>query len=241
MYVYPESHTYPFVVISGIIGAGKSTLTKVMTTRLHEMEYPCEAHFEHVKDNPYLGNFYDKISRFYQMKLDPERFSSLEKQLITSEANHIAFAIQLHFLRKRYHDHKRVQYNLDVKASIQDRSIFEDVIFVNMLHRDHVITDLDKQEYYHLFRLMSYHFIMPNYIIYLHVNPETAMERIRKRSRNEEVTITLQYLKALQKEYERFIDEMSKFTKVDIVDWNEDHQDIQFLIDRMISKEYFKR
>lgn len=234
--MYPKQKgIYPFVVISGIIGAGKSTLTARLSDYFKDKNYPCAAHFEHVEDNPYLGTFYEKISRFYEMKLNPERFSSLEKQLITSEANHVSFAIQLHFLRKRYHDHKRVQYNLDIKACIQDRSIFEDVIFVNMLHRDQVITDLDKQEYYHLFRLMSFHFAMPDYFIFLKTDPEVALERIKKRSRNEETSISLDYLKSLDSEYNIFISDISHYTKVDVVDWNEEHPDIRFFVERILA------
>jgi deoxyadenosine/deoxycytidine kinase len=47
------------VAIAGNIGAGKTTLTKLLAKH-----YKWEAHFEDVVDNPYLDDFYNKMERW---------------------------------------------------------------------------------------------------------------------------------------------------------------------------------
>ena len=47
------------IAISGNIGAGKTSLTK-----LHSKHYRWQAHFEEVLENPYLDDFYNQMERW---------------------------------------------------------------------------------------------------------------------------------------------------------------------------------
>ncbi len=54
-----------FIGVAGLIGAGKSTLTKSLADRLGY-----KAYFEPVESNPYLEDFYKDISRWtFNMQL----------------------------------------------------------------------------------------------------------------------------------------------------------------------------
>ena len=47
------------IAVAGNIGAGKTTLTKLLSKH-----YKWEAHFEDVVDNPYLDDFYTQMERW---------------------------------------------------------------------------------------------------------------------------------------------------------------------------------
>ncbi|MEA1787286.1 deoxynucleoside kinase [Arenibacter sp. GZD96] len=60
------------IAVAGNIGAGKTTLTKLLAKH-----YKWEAHFEEVDDNPYLDDFYNQMERW-------------------------SFNLQIYFLNSRY-------------------------------------------------------------------------------------------------------------------------------------------
>ena len=55
-------------------------------------------------------------------------------------------------------------------------------------------------------------------IVYLQLSPEQALERIKKRSRDCESNIPIEYLKNLESSYETVLDKLSKHTKIVVVD-----------------------
>ncbi|MGE4232325.1 MAG: deoxynucleoside kinase [Bacteriovoracia bacterium] len=67
-----------FLTIVGNIGAGKTTLTKMLSEA-----HGWEAHFEAVTNNPYLEDFYKNMSRW-------------------------SFPIQIFFLNSRYQTHQKI-------------------------------------------------------------------------------------------------------------------------------------
>ena len=54
------------IAVAGNIGAGKTTLTKLLSKH-----YKWEAHFEDVVDNPYLDDFYTEL--FMRMPISSPR------------------------------------------------------------------------------------------------------------------------------------------------------------------------
>src|SRR3989344_6859259 len=72
-----------FVVVSGNIGSGKTTLTKKLSERLG-----WKPHFESVQDNPYLSDFYKDMSRW-------------------------SFPLQIFFLNNRFRAHQYVAPGTD--------------------------------------------------------------------------------------------------------------------------------
>jgi deoxyadenosine/deoxycytidine kinase len=87
-----------FVTIAGNIGAGKSSLTKMLSSY-----YGWNTSFEHVDDNPYLADFYGDMNRW-------------------------SFNLQVYFLSKRFADHKTISESpasvIQDRSIYEDAEIF---------------------------------------------------------------------------------------------------------------------
>ena len=90
-----------------------------------------------------------------------------------------------------------------------------------MLREDGLMEELDFQTYRLLFQNMSNFLHRPDIIVYLDVEPEIALQRIYHRSRDCEIGITIEYLRALKKGYEDWLDDISDRIQVIKIDWNE--------------------
>ena len=134
-------------------------------------------HFEPVINNPYLDDYYKDMKRW-------------------------SFHLQVYFLSKRFEVQKQILDNPG--SAVQDRTIYEDVeIFAPTLHRRGCMDDRDYENYREVFRNMVAFLQPPDLIIYLHCQPETALERIRQRGRSCESDIPLDFLQDLHAAYER--------------------------------------
>jgi deoxyadenosine kinase len=178
-----------FIGVSGIIGAGKSTLTSQLSKELG-----FEMIEEPVKENPYLPLFYEDMLKY-------------------------GFTMQIFLLGKRFEQHQGMIWGRH--SAIQDRTIWEDVIFAKMLHEAGNMTDLDFNTYQTLFESMTNFLRRLDIIVYLDVSPETALKRIHLRGRECEKSIPLEYLKALKKGYEDWLTHMEKEMTVIRIPWDE--------------------
>ncbi|MBI5623208.1 MAG: deoxynucleoside kinase [Elusimicrobia bacterium] len=175
-----------YIGIAGTIGVGKSTLTEDLARALN-----FEAVLEEVDGNPYLESFYHDMKGFGTM-------------------------MQVWLLNHRFRQHREFVTRISlgkIRGVVQDRTIWEDTIFARMLnnHPDKIITDLDYNTYLDLFdNMVLRELVFPQLMIYLDVNPETAVNRIKRRGRVMEQTITLEYLTMLRDNYEQFISEMEQ-------------------------------
>lgn len=173
-----------YIGIAGTIGVGKSTLTVDLANALG-----FEPILEEVVGNPYLANFYKDMKSCGAM-------------------------MQIWLLNHRFRQHREFVARISlgkIQGVVQDRTIWEDTIFARMLnqHPDKIISDQDYNTYLDLFdNMVLRELVFPQLLIYLDCRPETAHERIRSRGRSIEQTITLDYLKALQDNYNQFLDEM---------------------------------
>lgn len=193
----PKKH---IVNISGIIGAGKSTLTGKLGKELDYKEY-----YEPVKSNEYLSDFYDDMKSF-------------------------SFPMQIYLLNHRYKQHQQMVWS--DKHAIQDRSIYEDVIFAKMLKESGLMSELDFRTYCQLFENMSNFLHRPDIIVYLDVEPEIALQRVKKRSRECESGITLEYLKDLKRGYEDWLVDISPRIPVIRIDWNT-FKDVKYVSEKI--------
>lgn len=173
-----------YIGIAGTIGVGKSTLTVDLARALN-----FEPILEEVDGNPYLDSFYDDMKSYGTM-------------------------MQVWLLNHRFRQHREFVTRISlgkIRGVVQDRTIWEDTIFARMLnaHPDKIISDLDYNTYLDLFdNMVLRELVFPQLLIYLDIKSETAIERIHSRGRAMERSITLDYLKALNKNYEQFISEM---------------------------------
>ncbi len=175
-----------YIGIAGTIGVGKSTLTMDLAQALN-----FEPILEEVDGNPYLENFYHDMKGYGTM-------------------------MQVWLLNHRFRQHREFITRISlgkIRGVVQDRTIWEDTIFARMLnqHPDKIITDMDYNTYLDLFdNMVLRELVFPQLLIYLDVNPETAIKRILARGRVMERTISLDYLRALKENYEAFIVEMEQ-------------------------------
>lgn len=177
-----------YIAISGLIGAGKTTLA---TSLARELNVP--VFFEPVESNAYLADFYQDTAKY-------------------------AFSMQIYLLNCRYHQQQKLVWG--GKGGIQDRSIYEDSIFAEMLWHGGQMEERDFHTYKQLLANMLNMMKRPNFIIHLDVTPEESFERIQRRGRECEKTITLEYLNALHAAYERHLSEISRTIPVFRVPWH---------------------
>lgn len=182
-----SSHTH-IIGISGIIGVGKSTLTKSLGVMLgfNVLNEPVET-------NEYLEKFYANMEKY-------------------------AFPMQIYLLNYRFKQHQQMVWSNN--STIQDRTIYEDVIFAKMLYESNMMSELDFKTYVNTFQNMANFLHRPDIIIYLDVEPEIALQRINMRKRECEKDIPLDYLISLKKGYEEWLNDIDGRIKVIRIDWN---------------------
>ena len=151
-----------------------------------------DSYYEPVADNEYLEDFYRDTKKY-------------------------SFAMQVYLLNRRFQQHQEIIWR--GRSAVQDRTIYEDSIFAKMLARTGLMDERDYRTYQQLFRHMSNFMCKPSMIVYLEVSPESSMERIRTRSRGVESEIGLDYLEALHRGYEEFIEDISRIIPVIRVDY----------------------
>lgn len=134
-------------------------------------------------------------------------------------------------LNRRFKQHQQIIWQ--DKGGIQDRTIYEDSVFAKMLRDQGLMEERDYQTYISLFKNMSNFMARNNLIVHLDVSPKESLERLRMRyvvicknwllwrNRSCEVGVSLEYLTALHKEYESFIQQISKTIPVLRVNWKE--------------------
>ena len=159
------------IVIGGMIGAGKTSVAKVIGEQLDS-----EVFYENVENNDILPLFYT---------------ASPEEQ----DAKRYPFLLQLEFLSSRYQDIKRAFHN---RHNVLDRSIYEDWYFCKVNNDLGRISDMEFKIYEKLLNNMmeeleSLPQKAPDLMVYLHGSFETIMERIGLRGREFEQDESLRH------------------------------------------------
>lgn len=132
--------------------------------------------YESVADNPYLPDFYADMRLW-------------------------SFHLQVYFLGHRAEQH--LEMANDPRSAIIDRSIYEDAfIFARALHHMGNLNERDYQAYRQLFNLVTRTLPPPSLLIYLKAPVPTLVERIRRRGRDIETSISPDYLQLLDSFYD---------------------------------------
>lgn len=153
-----------------------------LVTRLSE-RLAYQPFYEPVAENPYLADFYRDMSAW-------------------------AFHSQVFFLANRLRSHRQL---LDHPASVvQDRSVYEDAeIFARNLSEQGYIAERDYRSYRALYESILPFLPPPDLVIYLRASVETLLARIRRRGREFERQISVDYLDPLNRLYEDWIQRFS--------------------------------
>jgi deoxyadenosine/deoxycytidine kinase len=170
-----DSH---YIAVAGNIGAGKSSLVEFISQRLDIQPF-----FEPNEDNPFLGPFYDHMSRW-------------------------SFHSQIYFLTKKFELH--LDLDQTPQNVIQDRTIWEDAeIFARSLYRQGHMGDDEYETYRNLYDSICTQIQPPDLMIYLRCPVKTVKRRIRQRGRQMEQEIPTEYLERINDLYEDWIEDYS--------------------------------
>jgi deoxyadenosine/deoxycytidine kinase len=189
------------ITIAGMIGGGKSSLTKIITE-----EFGGVAYYENA-NSPILQKFYT---------------ASKEEQ----EAKRYPFLLQLEFLNSRYKMIKKCLLEGDnPKVNTLDRSIYEDFWFMEVNRRLGRISEDEAIIYSDLLDNMLEDLKelpkrSPDLLIYLQGSFETFKDRIQNRGRSFEAIDeeTEAYFYKLWEGYDTWVSEYYKASPVLVID-----------------------
>ena len=191
--------------------AGNIGAGKTSLTELLSKHYGWEAHFEDVIDNPYLDDFYNHMERW-------------------------SFNLQIYFLNSRFRQLE--SFSNSNKKFIQDRTIYEDAhIFAPNLHAMGLMNQRDFNNYQSLFGLMESMIKGPDILIYLRSSIPNLVNKIHKRGREYENSISIEYLSRLNERYEAWVSTYNKgkllVVDVDKIDFVENKADLGSVIQKI--------
>lgn len=207
------------ISIEGLIGAGKTTFAQGLSEKLGPTTLVLwEKAQEH--GNPYLIDFYKNKARW-------------------------SFTLQVHQLVTRFKQHQLAQWwmmngNGDV---VMDRGYQGDTCFARMLNKRGEMDDREFETYTDTYRMLTAFVMIPNVCIHLVVNPEVALERIRRRQKEKECrscesSVDIGYLNDLDREVGEMVGSLSMIgVNVLEVDWTkEDLRDRDEIIENTVEK-----
>jgi deoxyadenosine/deoxycytidine kinase len=166
--------------VAGMVGAGKSTLTRALAARFGLQLAP-----ESVADNPWLGPYYAggaESRRAYALRL------------------------QLHFLATRFESMRRMRGQGG--GWVLDRTWYEDAeVFARGLYDEQVMGADEWALYQRLYGelLHSPAARPPRLLVYLHGPLDVIVARIARRGRAGERATDVAYWAALHRRYERWV------------------------------------
>jgi len=130
-----------------------------------------------------------------------------------------AYELQFLLLGSRYEDYLKISKHTN--NCIQDRTIYEDPVFEQVLRDEESINEEQHRNYKGIFNNMVSELKYHDMIIFLDVLPKTSDLRIRMRSRAYESSVAMDYLERLYDEYKNFVKSMSQKTLVLAINWNQ--------------------
>lgn len=195
------------ITLAGIIGSGKSSMTKILSEELG-----VEAFYEPVTDNPVLPLFYKG-----------NEIAAKKREAGDKDAtNPYAYLLQTFFLNRRF---RMIKAAMQEDNNVLDRSIYEDAIFMKMNTEMGNATNVEYDIYQDLLENMleelpyAAHKKSPDLMIMIKVSYETMVNRIQKRGRDYEQIETdhslVEYYKTLLRYYE---------------DWEKEYDVSEFLV-----------
>lgn len=161
--------------------AGNIGSGKTTLTRMLSEHYGWTPKYEAVTYNPYIEDYYRDIHRW-------------------------SFNMEVYFLTQRFRD--ILEISRSDETIIQDRTILEGVyIFASNNMDMGNISERDFRTYMDLFELMMSLVRLPDLLIYLKSSIPRLVEKIQKRGRDYEKSMSIEYLTGLNDKYEKWIAE----------------------------------
>ena len=199
------------IFIEGNIGTGKSTFLNHLSNEFKVILEPVDE-WTKMKN----ANGKNIIEEFYS---DPARNAYLFQS--------IAFRSRMKNIMNR-------------EDCLIERSVYTDrQVFAQTCREDGLIGDIEWNDYVSWFEWLTQEFkVTPKGFVYLRCEPEVSLERIKKRKRSGEDTISIEYLKKLHAKHDEWLLN-EKSVPVLVIDVNEDNtpEKIAEMIQKV--KDYF--
>lgn len=167
-------------IVEGNIGVGKSTFLKIIKNNFPKLEVEFEPvgswHCEDLQKS--------LLSLFYK---DPKRW---------------AYTMEINAMTERAFSHKK-----NNKTKIIERSVYSGHYCFSLNgYEEGFMTQAEWYIYNKIFEMLVLNKIsLPKGFIYLKAEPEICLERIKKRSRSGESSISLDYLTKIHQKHEQFL------------------------------------
>ena len=210
------------ISIEGNIGSGKSTIIEKCKNFLEKKTY---------------NQYPEKFSKIMFLK-DQNQINKISflKEPIEKWLNTIDECDGDNILDKFYKNPPRWGYSFQMNAFITkskqilnlisknrilitERSINSDNhVFTSILLEDKIMTSIEKilySEWYYWIK-DSFKIPDPNYYIYLKVDPDVALSRIKKRSRDEEDGVSIEYLKKIEDKHNDWLLHLENTTVINL-------------------------
>ena len=196
--------------------AGNIGAGKTSLTKQLSKSLKYKPYYEDVIANPYLDDFYNHMERW-------------------------SFNLQIYFLNSRFK--QLVAIDKGKENVIQDRTIYEDAfIFAPNLNAMGLMTQRDYDNYLSLFDTMINLVKPPDLLVYLQSSIPNLVNKIHKRGRDYEKTISIEYLSRLNERYEAWITNYNsgKLLKINVddLDFVENKADYETILE-LIKKEIY--
>jgi deoxycitidine kinase len=206
-----QDNNIKLISIEGNIGVGKSTFTTLLQQKINSallVPEPVDL-WLNIKETTTENKEINILQLFYT---DIQRWSYTFQNM--------AYITRSMLIE----DTIKNNLNTDIKYIFLDRSLGTDRnVFEKMLYDDKKITEIEHQ-CYNLWSNFYDKYVrsnVANKTIYLRCDPSTSFDRIKKRGRNEEKNITLEYLQKLHEYHDSWLLNNSE---VLILDCNKDFE-----------------
>jgi len=228
-----------YLFIEANIGGGKSTFARrlIQDVESSSLQYNYE-----IDDNGKTLILLEPVDEWVKMT-DTEGKNILEHYYMDPKKYSFAFQMNSFISRceklmanTKEHNKTLVGTNFDAPI-IMERSVYSDYYcFAQNCYENGTMTDIEFNIYKRWFNWLTEAFsIKSKGYIYIRTDPEECYKRIKKRARNAEGIIPLEYLKALHDKNEQWLLSLPK-EQVLILDGNKD-----FESDDVIFKDYVEK
>ncbi|PSC73614.1 deoxycytidine kinase [Micractinium conductrix] len=185
------------LAVEGNISAGKSTFLKVLS-------------HEQTALNGMLQVVQEPVSQWQSVECR-DRNGALRRQNVLAKfyenPERYAYSFQHYVLISRMEQDRRTR-DAKVPLRVLERSIFSDrQVFVRAMHKSGTMEDFEVSVYNQIFdeQIHADIGLVPDGFVYLRASPGTCMQRLKKRSRSEEVSISSDYLEMLHANHEDWL------------------------------------
>ncbi|OQY10978.1 MAG: hypothetical protein B6I29_00010 [Marinitoga sp. 4572_148] len=120
----------------------------------------------------------------------------------------VGFQTEMFFLVSRY---KQYHKNFQSKIVVSDYDMLKNKIFADIT----ITNPREKEKFLKIYNILTEDIARPDVLIYIDTDVDTVIERIKKRSRDMEKTISREYLRMVDKGYKSYFSNLSDYVYVD--------------------------